>query len=61
MRIEDELLNSFLIEAGVQQGRMPSPILFNILFDFIIRKAMEEAGFVGVKFSYGSNDLFIPK
>ena len=50
-----------MIETGVQQGGIPSPILFNMLFDFIIRKIIEEAGVTGVKFSYGSNDFFHAK
>ncbi|CAF1316375.1 unnamed protein product [Adineta steineri] len=58
VRIEGELSDSFLIETGVQQGGIPSPILFDILFDFIVGKIIEEAGVTGVKFSYGSNDFF---
>ncbi|CAF1203414.1 unnamed protein product [Adineta steineri] len=61
VKIEGELSDSFLIETGVQQGGIPSPILFNILFDFIVRKVIEEAGVTGVKFSYGSNDFFHAK
>ncbi|CAF1480580.1 unnamed protein product [Didymodactylos carnosus] len=57
-RIEGELSDSFLIETEVLQGGIPSPILFNVLFDFIIRKVVEEAGVDGVQFSYGSNDLY---
>ncbi|CAF1670975.1 unnamed protein product [Rotaria magnacalcarata] len=41
----------------MQCGR-PSPMLFNILSDFVIRKVSEEASVAGVKFSYGSNDFF---
>ena len=40
------------------QGGIPSPILFNILFDFIIRRVIKEGGIEGVQFSYGSNDFF---
>ncbi|CAF4619319.1 unnamed protein product, partial [Rotaria magnacalcarata] len=40
------------------QGGIPSPMLFNILFDFVIGKVIEEASVAGVKFSYGSNDFF---
>ena len=57
VRIDGELSASFLIETGVLQGGIPSPILFNILFDFIIRKVIIEVGVSGVKFSYGSNDF----
>ncbi|CAF2913593.1 unnamed protein product [Rotaria sp. Silwood2] len=59
--IEDELSDSFLIETAVQQGGIPSSILFNILFDFIIRKVIEEAGIAGVKFSCGNNNFFHTK
>ncbi len=44
VRIDGELSTSFLIETGVLQGGIPSPILFNMLFDFIIRKVIDEAG-----------------
>jgi hypothetical protein len=40
------------------QGRIPSSILFNILFDFIMRKVIEEAGVSGVKLAYGKSDFF---
>ena len=58
VRIDDVLSDSFLIETGVLQGGIPSPILFNILFDFIIRRVIEEANVAGVQFSYGSNDFY---
>ncbi|CAF1402077.1 unnamed protein product [Didymodactylos carnosus] len=57
VRIEGELSDTFLIETGVLQGGILSPIPFNILLAFIIRKVIEEAGIDGVKFSYG-NDFF---
>jgi hypothetical protein len=37
---------------------IPSPVLFNILFDFIVKKVIDEVAVSGVKFSYGSNDFF---
>ena len=40
------------------QGGIPSPVLFNVLFDFIIRKVLEDANIRGVRFSHGSNDFF---
>ncbi|CAF1924622.1 unnamed protein product [Rotaria magnacalcarata] len=40
------------------QGGIPSPMLFNILFYFVIRKVIEEASVAGVKFLYSSNDFF---
>ena len=49
VRIEGDLSDEFSIESGVLQGGTPSPILFNILFDFIIRRVLEEAGIEGVK------------
>ncbi|CAF5049100.1 unnamed protein product, partial [Rotaria magnacalcarata] len=58
VKINGELSDSFDIETGVMQGGIPSPMLFNILFDFVIRKVIEEASVAGVKFSYGSNDFF---
>ncbi|CAF4074483.1 unnamed protein product [Adineta steineri] len=58
VRIEGEVSDSFLIETGVLQGGIPSPILFNLLFDFIIRKVIDQAGASGVQFVYGSNDFY---
>jgi hypothetical protein len=58
VRKNGELSDSFEMNTGVMQGGIPSPILFNILFDFIIRKVINEAAISGVKFSYGSNDFF---
>ena len=58
VRVEGELSDSFEIETGVMQGGIPSPVLFNVLFDFIIRKVLEDANISGVRFSHGSNDFF---
>jgi hypothetical protein len=58
VKINGEMSDSFEMNTGVMQGGIPSPILFNILFDFIIRKVINEAAVSGVKFSYGSNDFF---
>ena len=61
VKINGELSDSFETNTGVMQGGIPSPILFNILFDFIIREVINEAAISGVKFSYGSNDFFHEK
>ena len=58
VKINDEFLDSFEINTGVMQGGIPSPILFNILFDFIIKQVNNEAAVTGVNFSYDSNDFF---
>jgi hypothetical protein len=58
VKINDEKSDSFDIKTGVMQGGIPSPILFNILFDFIIKRTIDEAAVSGIKFSYGSNDFF---
>ena len=58
VRVEGQLSDSFEIETGVMQGGVSSPVLFNILFDFIIRKVLEDANVTGVRFSHGSNDFF---
>jgi hypothetical protein len=58
VKINDEMSDSFETKTGVMQGGIPSPILFNILFDFIIKKVIDEAAISGVKFSYGSDDFF---
>ena len=58
VRVNGETSDNFEMKTGVMQGGIPSPILFNILFDFIIKKVIDEAAVSGVKFSYGSNDFF---
>ena len=40
------------------QGEIPSPFLFNVFFDFIIRKVLEEAGIGGIKLACGSSDFY---
>jgi hypothetical protein len=57
VRINNELSDVFDILNGVLQGGIPSPVLFNIVFDFIIRKVLEEANVEGVRLAYGSNDF----
>ncbi|CAF4230155.1 unnamed protein product [Rotaria magnacalcarata] len=57
VKVNGEASDTFEIKTGVMQGGIPSPILFNILFDFIIRRIIDEADVTGVKFSYGSNDF----
>ena len=57
VKINGELSDSLEMNTGVMQGGIPSPILFNILFDFIMRKVIDEAAVSGAKFSYGSNDF----
>ena len=59
VKTEDELSDRLLIETGVQQDEMPSSILFNLACGFTIRKILEKAVIVGVKFSCGGNDFFI--
>ena len=44
VRINKQLSDSFDIETNVMQGEISSPFLFNVFFDFIIRKVLEEAG-----------------
>ena len=58
MRINGELSDSFDTENGVLQGCIPSCILFNIFFDFIIRKVLEEAMVNGIRLGYWSNDFY---
>jgi hypothetical protein len=58
VKINGDLSDSFEVKTDVMQGGIPSPILFNLLFDFIVRKVTDEAAVSGVKFSYGSNDFF---
>jgi hypothetical protein len=58
VRIDGDTSDSFNIDTGVIQGGIPSPGLLNVLFDFIIRKVLEDAGIPGIKFSHGSNDFF---
>jgi hypothetical protein len=61
VRINGELSDSFNTETGVLQGGIPSCILFNIFFDFVIRKVLEEAALTGITFGYGSNEFYYTK
>ena len=47
-----------MIETGMLQGDIISPMLFNIFFEFLIRKVMGEADVNGIKLVFGSKDLF---
>ncbi|CAF3398890.1 unnamed protein product [Rotaria socialis] len=58
VRINGELSESFEMETGVLQGGIISPMLFNIFFDYVIRRVTEEAGVNGVKLAFGSRDFF---
>jgi hypothetical protein len=58
VRINGELSESFEMETGVMQGEIISPMLFNIFFDNVIRKVIEEAGINGIKLAFGSRDFF---
>ncbi|CAM4985039.1 unnamed protein product [Rotaria socialis] len=63
VRINGEISDPFDINSGVQQGGIPSCILFNVLFDFIMRRVIEQVkllGITGIKMAYGSNDFFHP-
>ncbi|CAF4488350.1 unnamed protein product, partial [Rotaria sp. Silwood2] len=55
VQINGERSESFDIETGVLQGGIPSPILFNVFFDFVIRRVLEKLAALnvtGVKLSY---------
>lgn len=58
LRVNNELTHGFEIKIGVMQG---SIILFNILFDFIVRRVIDNVIVIDAKFSYGSNDFFHKK
>ena len=58
VRINGQLSDSFDIETGVMQDEIPSPFLFNVFFDFIIQKVLEEAGIGGIKLAYSSSDFY---
>ena len=60
VRINGELSDPFDIETGVLQGGIPSPTLFNVFFDFIMRQVFERLEVLnvsGVKLNYG-RDFF---
>jgi hypothetical protein len=57
-RINGELSDPFDIETGVLKGGIPSCILFNVVFDFIVRRfyeRLEVLQITGVKLSYGKD------
>ncbi|CAF0801605.1 unnamed protein product [Didymodactylos carnosus] len=58
LRIDGDFSETFDIETGIQQGGIPSPVLFNLLFDFIMRKILAEVGVSGVKLAYGNGDFY---
>ena len=58
LRINGQLSDSFDIETGVMQGEISSSFLFNVFFDFIIRKVLEEAGIGGIKLACCSSDFY---
>jgi len=58
VRIGGKLSEAFEIETGVMQGGIISPMLFNIFFDYVIRKVIDEAGINGIKLAFGSKDFF---
>ena len=60
IRVNGDLSDSFNVETGVLQGGVTSCILFNILFDFIMRRVIDKAnmmGVTGIKLACGSNDF----
>ncbi|CAF1408260.1 unnamed protein product [Didymodactylos carnosus] len=58
VRIDGDFSQTFDIETCVQEGGIPSPVLFNLLFDFIMRKILAEVGVSGVKLAYGNGDFY---
>ena len=60
IRVNGDLSDSFNVETDVLQGGVTSCILFNILFDFIMRRVIDKANMMGVtaiKLAFGSNDF----
>ncbi len=43
VRSEGDLSGWFPVEAGLRQGCVLSPLMFNIFFDFVIRRAVDES------------------
>jgi hypothetical protein len=58
VRIGGKLSEAFEIETGLMQGGIISPMLFNIFFDYVIRKVIDEAGINCIKLAFGSKDFF---
>ncbi|UJR18778.1 hypothetical protein I4U23_005684 [Adineta vaga] len=57
VRIGGNLSEAFEIETGVMQGGIISPMLFNIFFNYVIRKVIDEAGINGIRLAFGSKDF----
>ncbi|CAF5042879.1 unnamed protein product, partial [Rotaria magnacalcarata] len=57
IKINGDLSECFKMDTGVMQGGIPSPFLFNIVFDFIMKKVLSETKIAGVQLSYGKNDF----
>ncbi|CAF5066742.1 unnamed protein product, partial [Rotaria magnacalcarata] len=52
VKINGDLSECFKMHTGVMQGGIPSPFLFNIVFDFIMKKVLSETKIAGVQLSY---------
>jgi len=56
VRICEELSNAFLIQNGLKQGDILSPLLFNLALEYAIRQVQENQE--GVEFS-GNNQFML--
>ena len=59
VRIEEDVSDSFIMETGVKQGCILSPILFNIYIDYIMKQVVQQANVQGVTLTYRLGDFWL--
>jgi hypothetical protein len=47
--LHEEKLIPFPMKSGIRQGCLPSPVLFNILIDFLAREIKQEKEIKGIQ------------
>jgi len=58
IRVGDGRTEEFSLKAGVKQGCVLSPLLFNIYLDFVVRQALKRFGEAGVGVAYGARETW---
>ncbi|CAF4650620.1 unnamed protein product [Rotaria sp. Silwood2] len=59
VRIDDDVSESFVMNTGVRQGCILSPILFNVHVDYIMKQIIKQANVQDVKLSYRLGDFWL--
>ncbi|CAF2052948.1 unnamed protein product [Rotaria magnacalcarata] len=59
IRLDDDVNESFVMNTGVRQGCILSPIVFNIYIDYIMKQVIQQANVQGVTLSYRLSDFWL--